>query len=232
MRTSTSFINPADGSGITGINASNISTGTLADGRLPTTMAGKTLVTPVLGVAAATTVNGNTITTGTTSGTNTGDQTSLPAVFSRFADAVSTSTNGDEDNLYTNTLTAGLFSANGVALTELEHVSFVSSATASRRLKKYFAGTLIFDSGSLTLSLGGEFTLETTVIRVSAAVVRCSVAVTSTSASSVPYATFSEISGLTLANTQILKTTGIAAGAGAASGDIKNKMAVARLSSP
>jgi hypothetical protein len=101
----------------------------------------------------------------------------------------------------------------------------VSSATAARRLKKYFAGTLIFDSGSLTLSLGGDFWLETTIIRESSTVVRVSVNVVTTSASSVPYATYTRITGLTLTGTNILKTTGIASGTGAASGDIVNKFA-------
>jgi hypothetical protein len=92
-------------------------------------------------------------------------------------------------------------------------------------LKKYFASTLIFDSGSLTLTLGGDFTLETTIIRESASIVRCDVAVTSTSASSVPYSTFTRITGLTLSASYDLETDAIASGTGAASGDILDKMA-------
>lgn len=146
-------------------------------------------------------------------------------IFNSYTDTATTSTNGTEDDLYSYTTVANTFTNNGDSVAEVEHVQFVSSATASRRLKKYFAGTLIFDSGSLTLTLGGDFDLETTVIRESSTVVRCTVQVVTTSASSVPYSTYTRITGLTLTGTNILKTTGIASGTGAASGDIVNKMA-------
>lgn len=145
---------------------------------------------------------------------------------SHFTDTSTTNTNGTEDDLYSDSIAAGTFSANGISVSEVEHVQFVSSATAARRLKKYFGGTLIFDSGSLTLTLGGDFNLTTTVIREDATTARVSVAATSTSASTLPYATYTRVTGLTMANAQILKTTGIASGTGAASGDIVNKMAV------
>lgn len=146
------------------------------------------------------------------------------ALFVHYADVTSTHTDGTEDDLYTDTIAAGRLANNGESIEEVEHVQFVSSATAARRLKKYFGGTLIFDSGSLTLTLGGDFTLTTMVIRESSSVVRCDVAATSTSASTVPYSTYTRITGLTLANTQIIKSTGIASGTGALSGDIIDKM--------
>jgi hypothetical protein len=146
-------------------------------------------------------------------------------IFTHFTDTSTTSTDGSEDQLYVDTLAASTLGTNGDSITEIEHVKFVSSATAARRLKKYFASTLIFDSGSLTLTLGGDFTLETTIIRESASIVRCDVAVTSTSASSVPYSTFTRITGLTLSASYDLETDAIASGTGAASGDILDKMA-------
>jgi len=145
-------------------------------------------------------------------------------IFNSFTDTSSTSTNGTEDDLYSYTIAASTLAINGDSLYQREHAQFVSSATASRRIKKYFGGTLIFDSGALTLTLGGDFILDTQVIRESSSVVRVSVSVVTTSASSVPYATYTRITGLTLTNTQVLKTTGIAAGTGAASGDIINKL--------
>lgn len=145
-------------------------------------------------------------------------------IFNSFTDTATTSTDGTEDDLYSYTTVANTFGTNGDKVVQTEHVSFVASATASRRLRKYFAGTLIFDSGALTLSLGGEFTITTTIIRETSTVVRVSVAVTSTSASSLPYATYTRITGLTLTGTNILKTTGTASGAGAASSDIANKL--------
>lgn len=143
-------------------------------------------------------------------------------IFNDFTSTFTTSTNGTEDDLYSHTLVASQLAVNGDSVEQLEHISFVSSATAARRVKKYFGGTLIFDSGSLTLSLGGEFDILTTIVRESSTVVRCSVLVTSTSASSIPYSTYTRITGLTLSSTNILKTTGIASGTGAASADIAN----------
>lgn len=146
-------------------------------------------------------------------------------IFNDFTTTSTSHTDGTEDDLYSYTTVANTFAINGDSVIENEHVQFVGSATATRRLKKYFAGTLIFDSGSLTLSLGGDFILETIVIRESSTVVRVSVSVVTTSASSIPYATYTRITGLTLTGTNILKTTGIAAGVGAASGDISNLLA-------
>lgn len=144
------------------------------------------------------------------------------AIFTSSSTVSTTSTNGTEDDLYSYTVGASQLSENNQKIEQIEHVSFVSSATAARRIKKYFGGTLIFDSGSLTLSLGGEFTIFTFIVRESSSVVRCDVSVTSTSASSIPYSTYTRITGLTLTNTNILKTTGIASGTGAASADISN----------
>jgi hypothetical protein len=145
-------------------------------------------------------------------------------VFNDFTDTSTTSTDGTENDLYSYTTVANTFAINGDSLHQVEHVQFVASATAARRFKKYFAGTLIWDSGALTLTLGGDFWVETTVIRQTSTSVRVSVNVVTTSASSVPYTTFTAITGLTLTGTNVLKTTGIASGTGAASGDITNKM--------
>lgn len=150
-------------------------------------------------------------------------------IFNSFTDVSTTNTNGTEDDLYTYTTVANTLAIDGDSMFQKEHVQFVSSATAARRLKKYFAGTLIFDSGMVTLTLGGEFVIETTIIRESATVVRVSVNVVTTSASSVPYATYTRITGLTLTGTNILKTTGIASGTGAASGDIVERLSKVKL---
>lgn len=145
-------------------------------------------------------------------------------LFNHNSDTATTHTDGTEDDLYSDTLTAGVLGANGDKIFATEYLVFAASATAARRVKKYFGGTQIFDSGSLTLTLGGDFSIATEVIRESSSIVRIVVRVTTTSASSVPYVTYTRITGLTLANTQVLKSTGIASGTGAASGDITEKM--------
>lgn len=164
-------------------------------------------------------------TTGTVALTSNIPTAQFDVLFDHYADVSTTSTDGTENDLYTDTLVAGQLANNGEKVIETEFATFIASATASRRLKKYFGGTLIFDSGALTLSLGADFSIKTEVIRESSSIVRITVTVSTTSASTVPYVTYTKITGLTLANTQILKTTGIASGAGAASGDIINKMA-------
>jgi len=141
-----------------------------------------------------------------------------------YADVATTHTNGTEDDLFSYTTAAGLLAGNGQKVVESEYLSLAASATAARRVRKYFGGTVIWDSGSLTLSGGAEVQLETEIIRESATVVRCVVRAATTSASSVPYATYTRVTGLTLSGTNVLKTTGTASGTGAASGDITAKM--------
>ena len=64
-------------------------------------------------------------------------------------------------------------------------------------------------------------------IRVSASVVRCSCKLNLTGASTGSFANYVEVTGLTLANSQVLKITGQAAGVGAATNDIVAKVATA-----
>lgn len=145
------------------------------------------------------------------------------SIFEHYADVSTTSTNGTEDDLYSDTTAANTLANNGERLESFAFITTVSSATAARRIKEYFGGTLIFDSGALTLAIGSSFSIYTEIIRESSTVVRCVVSVTTTSASTVPYSTYTRITGLTLSGTNILKTTGIASGTGAASGDISAK---------
>lgn len=145
-------------------------------------------------------------------------------LFDHYADVSTTSTNGTEDDLYSDSVPANALDTNGAKLRSIAYVNTVGSATAARRIKSYFGGTLIFDSGSLTLSLGGDFRIQTDIIRESSTVVRAVVSVITTSASTVPYVSYTRITGLTLSNANILKTTGIASGTGALSGDIAAKI--------
>lgn len=144
-------------------------------------------------------------------------------IFSSFADTSTTHTDGTEDDLYSYTIAASILGSNGEEVNQEETMEFTSSATASRRVKKYFGGTLIFDSGALTPGLGTfDMVINTQILRESSTVVRCTVSIkSSTTVFSAPL--YTRITGLTLSNTQVLKTTGIASGTGAASGDITNK---------
>lgn len=129
-----------------------------------------------------------------------------------------------EDDLYSDTIAAAQLAVNGEKL-EAEYAgTFVSSATATREIKAYFGGTMIFDTGALTLSLSAAWTMYVTAIRVSASVVRCMVSLTTEGAALAAYTSYTEVTGLTLANTQVLKITGEAAGVGASSNDIVAKV--------
>ena len=129
-----------------------------------------------------------------------------------------------EDDLYSVTLAAGQLANNGEKIEAQYAGVFVSSGTATRQIKIYFGGTLIFDSGALTLSLSSAWDVYVTVIRVSASVVRCAASLTTQGAALAAYTAYTEVTGLTLANTQVLKITGEAAGVGAATDDIVAKL--------
>lgn len=149
---------------------------------------------------------------------------SVAVLFNHYADAGNTATS--ETDLYTDTLAAGQLAANG-AKVEAKYGGTNVNSTSTKQLRGYFGGTMIFDTGALTISAASSWELEVLVIRVSASVVRCSCKLNLTGASTGAYANYGEVTGLTLANTQILKVTGQAAGVGAATNDIVAKVGMA-----
>lgn len=143
-------------------------------------------------------------------------------LFDHFADANNGTT--VETDLYTDTLSAGQLSVNGQKILYQAAGIFVGDATSTQRLKAYFGGTLIFDTGALSIGVTTtNWDLYVTVIRVSSSVVRCSATLTTSFASLNAYASYTEVTGLTLANTQIIKCTGTAAGVTGASNQITAK---------
>lgn len=147
---------------------------------------------------------------------------SLVSLFDHYADVGNVSTG--EDDLYSDTLSAGQLANNGEKIEAEYGGTFVSSGTASREIRIYFGGTEIFDTGALTLSLSAAWTAYVTIIRASASVVRCMVSFTTEGAALAAYTAYTEVTGLTLVNTQVLKITGEAAGVGAATNDIVAKL--------
>lgn len=125
-----------------------------------------------------------------------------------------------ETDLYSDTIRQSTLSASGDKLNAQYGGTFVSSGTATRQIKIYFAGTAIFDSGALTLSLSSAWTIYLTIIRVSNTVVRYMVSMTTEGAALSAYTAVGELTGIVLSNDNILKITGTAAGVGAASNDI------------
>jgi hypothetical protein len=137
-----------------------------------------------------------------------------------FFDVATTNTDGTEDDLYSDTLAASLFADNGDKIRVEYSLTFAASATATRRVQAYLGGTGILDSGALTFASGGAAFLRYTAIRESSSVLRVKAEFLVSGVSLQPIVTYTRITGLTLSAAQIAKVTGIAAGAGAAPGDI------------
>lgn len=144
-------------------------------------------------------------------------------IFDHFADAGNVGT-GDDD-LYSDTIPANAFGTNGDKVVSRYQGIFVGAVTSTQRLRVYFGGTNVYDSGALTIGAAtNNWTVDVTVIRESSSVVRVSVEVNTDFATLFPYSTYTRITGLTLSNTQILKITGEAAGAAAANDQIVAKL--------
>lgn len=144
------------------------------------------------------------------------------SLFDRFVSVGNVGTG--EDDLYSDTIAAGQLANNGEKIEAEYGGTFVSSATATRQIRIYFGGTLIFDTGTLTLSLSSAWTGYVTIIRESSSVVRCMTSFATEGAALAAYTQYTRVTGLTLANTQVLKITGEAAGVGAATDDIQARM--------
>lgn len=130
-----------------------------------------------------------------------------------------------EDDLYSDTLPAGLLASNGDKIELVYALSWAASATASRRVRVYFGGQVAVDTTAYVSTFGGTVGIRVLIQRVSSSVVRAMVtgsfpALSSVSTLPLAAASYIEITGLTLANTQVVKITGEAAGTGAATDDI------------
>lgn len=198
--------------GATGVTGPTGPTGIGATG--PTGVTGVTGPTGVTGVTGVTGPTGPTGPTGATGVTGAAGS-SAGALFTHFVDASNVTTG--ETDLYSDTLTGGQLATNGNQITAIYSGTFAGHATATQTLKLYFGGTAIFTSGALAVTSASNWTINATVIRVSASVVRYSVILTTPGLSTEAYEAVGELTGLTLANTQVVKITAQAAGVGAAS---------------
>lgn len=144
------------------------------------------------------------------------------SLFNDFADAGNGTT--VETDLYSHTIAANQLVANGDKLLARFSGLHVAHATATRQLKVYFAGTLIWDSTALTTTAGTNWDVEVTIIRESSTVVRCMTTMETTFPEGQTSSTYTRLTGLTLSGTNVLKITGQAGGVGAATNDIVAKL--------
>lgn len=130
-----------------------------------------------------------------------------------------------EDDLYSTTLAAGILTNNGDKITATYAGIFSGAAASTQELRLYFGGTKIYDSGALAIGVAtNNWTVNVTCIRVSSSVVRCTVSLSTDFGTLFPYSTYTEVTGLTLTNTQVLKITGEAAGVGAGDNQVVAKL--------
>jgi len=140
-------------------------------------------------------------------------------IFDHFVDVNNSGTN--ETDLYSDSMPANVLNVNGDKLEIQYGGTFSGAASATQELRAYFGGTLIFDSGALSIGVATDsWNLYVTIIRDSSSSIRCSSSLTTNFATLSAYAKYTAVTGLTLSNANILKITGQAGGIGGASNQI------------
>jgi hypothetical protein len=139
---------------------------------------------------------------------------------SHYIDAGNTSTT--ETDLYSD---AQAVLAQGGDTIKFEYSGIYVGSTSSKRLKVYYAGTVIFDSTALAVASNQSWKVRGSVTNLSSATaVRCVVELEYSGGSIVSASpTFTEVTGITSGLANILKITGTASGVGAATNDIVAK---------
>ena len=124
-----------------------------------------------------------------------------------------------ETDLLTYTTPANRLNAAGEKIISV-YAGTMNDVTASSQLKAYFAGTLIADTGALTMSVTGAWVINASIIRTGATTARSIVNISTPGASTASYTKYTSLTGLTFTNTNIIKVTGTAAGATGGDNDI------------
>lgn len=142
------------------------------------------------------------------------------AIFDHFADVGNTSTT--ETDLYSDSILGNTLAVTGAKLYATYALTIVSSATATRQIRIYFAGTVIYDSTALTFTSAGNFTVDVWIIEDSSTSIRYRVIPHDGNGTAVVTVVpaVGKLTGLTLTGANILKITGQAASTGAATNDI------------
>ena len=129
-----------------------------------------------------------------------------------------------ETDLHSFTTVASSLGTDGDGFTMTSGGTFAGNASATSQLRVYFGGTQIFASGALTAASAASWHIECMIIRDSSTTVRCVTKFTTASAVSAPLVTQTDVTGLTLSSSNILKVTGQGGGASPASNDIVYKL--------
>lgn len=138
-----------------------------------------------------------------------------------FTTAVS-NTSTTETDLFTYTTKASTLAATDEEI-EFTGYGTLNDLTATNQIQFYFAGTLIGNTGALTVSAIGGFKWEVSVKRTGTTTASAGVSVSTPGASTATYTNQTDLTGLTFTNTNIVKITGTASGASGGTGDITAK---------
>jgi hypothetical protein len=167
-------------------------------------------------------LDGSSLTQGSSGLKVTATSGGFTVLFDHYADVGNVNT--DETDLYSDTIAGGQFAANGAKIQAEYAGTIVPLGTADRELKLYFAGNLLVQTAPV-LDSPPQWIIRLLLIRVSGSgssgIVRYAASIMT---GVHVYDACGELTGLTLANTQILKVTGQTTGTGSASNDILAKM--------
>lgn len=136
--------------------------------------------------------------------------TTVRALVPLFARATTVGTSAAvEQDLYSDTLAAGQFAADGDCVYVDFTVQYAGGA-ATRRVRYYVAGTLVYDTAAIAAAGNTTGNGWVWIIREDASTLRVTASGlgNNNTSSTVVASTYTRISGLTLTNTQIIKITG------------------------
>lgn len=132
---------------------------------------------------------------------------------------VGTPASSTETDLFTTTLPYQYFTQDGDALRGEYALTAVSTGGATKRVRVYFAGTSIYDSGTASIIASTDINVTVLLTRTGSSTARAVVKVVTSTAAIGYSTTITKLTSQTWTGTNIIKVTG-ASGAGAASNDI------------
>lgn len=137
------------------------------------------------------------------------------------------SVGGSEADIYTTTLGATVMATNENRLRAEYEGNFVTIGTEAVQLKAYFAGSLLWDSGAVTLPSGTmSWKVVVDIVRYSTTTIRATTTLITSSNQSFNYCSYIQVTGLgtALLGSNIIKLTGTSTGTGSSVGDIVGRM--------
>jgi hypothetical protein len=130
-----------------------------------------------------------------------------------YTDAGNTTTS--ETDIYSYSVPASTLDTNGHKI-RAEYAGTCVNSTSTKQIKVKFDGTTILDTGALAVSASAHWSITVLGVRVSATVIRFTVTFIGTGLALTQQTTYTSVTVANFTSARILKLTGTAAGAGAA----------------